>query len=296
MTTASQNRYKDPAIAVKSSHRLKLARAGCYIVLAILTFLCLFFFYMLVIDSTRTHFEIEQGFSFYPGKALGINFRNLINDANIPIISGLINSLIVSAMTALLAVYFSTMTAYAIFAYDFKLRNFAFTLILLIMMMPTQISALGFVQQMQQMHLMDSLIPLFLPAIASPIVVFFMKQYMDGSLPIDIVEAARIDGCSEFRTFNSIVLPIMKPAIAVQAIFTFVGAWNNFFVPALLINSAHKKTLPILIMQLRSADFLKFDMGQVYIFITMAIIPIIIIYLFLSKYIVGGVTLGSVKG
>ena len=143
---------------------------------------------------------------------------------------------------------------------------------------------------------MDSLIPLFLPAIASPIVVFFMKQYMDGSLPIDIVEAARIDGCSEFRTFNSIVLPIMKPAIAVQAIFTFVGAWNNFFVPALLINSAHKKTLPILIMQLRSADFLKFDMGQVYIFITMAIIPIIIIYLFLSKYIVGGVTLGSVKG
>jgi multiple sugar transport system permease protein len=296
MTTASQNRYKDPAIAVKSSRRLSLARAGCYIVLVILCFLCLFFFYMLIIDSTRNNFQIQQGFVFYPGKSLGVNFNNLINDANIPVISGLINSLIVSAMTALLAVYFSTMTAYAIFAYDFKLRNFAFTLILLIMMMPTQISALGFVQEMHKMHLMDSLIPLFLPAIASPIVVFFMKQYMDGSLPIDIVEAARIDGCGEFSTFNSIVLPIMKPAIAVQAIFTFVGAWNNFFVPALLINDMHKKTLPILVMQLRNADFLRFDMGQVYIFITMAIIPIIIIYLFLSKYIVGGVTLGSVKG
>ncbi len=283
-------------LAAKNTHRRGWARAGCYIVLAILCFLCLFFFYMLIINSTRTHFEIQQGFVFYPGKSLGMNFRNLINDADIPILSGLLNSLIVSAMTALLSVYFSIMTAYGIFAYDFKMKNFAFTLILLIMMMPTQISALGFVQEMQKMHLMDSLIPLFLPAVASPIVVFFMKQYMDGSLPMDIVEAARIDGCGEFRTLNTIVLPIMKPAAAVQAIFTFVGAWNNFFVPALLINSAHKKTLPILVMQLRSADFLKFDMGQVYIFITMAIVPIIIVYLFLSKYIVGGVTLGSVKG
>lgn len=289
-------RAETSTIAAKPNHRVTWARAGCYIVLAILCFLCLFFFYMLIINSSRSNFQIQQGFVFYPGQSLSYNFKNLINDANIPIISGLINSLIVSAMTALLAVYFSTLTAYGIFAYDFKLKKFAFTLILLIMMMPTQISALGFVQEIQVMHLHDSLIPLFLPAIASPVVVFFMKQYMDGSLPMDIVEAARIDGCSEIRTFNSIVLPIMKPAMAVQAIFTFVGAWNNFFVPALILDSAHKKTLPILIMQLRNADFLQFDMGQVYIFITMSIIPIIIIYLFLSKYIVGGVTLGSVKG
>lgn len=285
-----------PVQAVKNTHRLNLARIGCYIVLILLCFLCLFFFYMLIINSTRNNFQIMQGFSFYPGLDLTINFRNLMNDANIPVLSGLVNSLIVSSLSALLAIYFSSMTAYGIFAYDFKFKNAAFTLILLIMIMPTQISALGFVQQMQQMHLMDSLIPLFLPAVASPIVIFFMKQYMDSSLPIEIVEAARIDGCSEFRTFNSIVMPILKPALAVQAIFTFVSAWNNFFVPALLINSASKKTLPILVMQLRNADFLRFDMGQVYIFITMAIIPIIIVYLFLSKYIVGGVTLGSVKG
>lgn len=247
-------------------------------------------------NSTRNNNQIQQGFSFLPGGSFGVNLRNLLNDANIPVVSGIINSLIVSALTAILAVYFSSLTAYGIFAYDFKLKNFAFTLILLIMVMPTQISAVGFVQQMQAMHLKNSLVPLFLPAVASPIVVFFMKQYMDSNLPLEIVEAARIDGCSEFRTFNSIVMPIMKPAVAVQAIFTFVGAWNNFFVPALLLDSANKKTLPILVMQLRSADFLKFDMGQVYIFITIAIIPVIIIYLFLSKYIVGGVTVGSVKG
>lgn len=251
---------------------------------------------MLLINSSRNTFQIQQGFSFLPGASFGINLINLLNDANIPVVSGVLNSLIVSSLTACLAVYFSALTAYAIFAYDFKLRNFAFTLILLIMVMPTQISAVGFVNQMEKMGLKDSLIPLFLPAVASPVVVFFMKQYMDSNLPIEIVEAARIDGCSEFRTFNTIVLPMMKPAVAVQAIFAFVGAWNNFFIPALLLDSANKKTLPILIMQLRNADFLKFDMGKVYMLITIAIIPVVIVYFFLSKYIVGGVTTGSVKG
>lgn len=276
--------------------RLTLARTGCYIFLGVLCFLCLFFFYMLLINSSRNNFQIQQGFSFLPGGSFAVNLNSLLNDANIPVVSGTVNSLIVSALTALLAVYFSALTAYAIFAYDFKLRTFAFTLILLIMTMPTQISAVGFVNQMHMMGLSDSLIPLFLPAIASPVVVFFMKQYMDSNLPIEIIEAARIDGCSELRTFNTIVMPILKPAVAVQAIFTFVGAWNNFFVPALLLNSANKKTLPILIMQLRSADFLKFDMGKVYMLIAIAILPVVIVYFILSKYIVGGVTAGSVKG
>ncbi len=294
---------KSPSVAASHAkidknymRKLNLARTGCYIFLVILCFLCLFFFYMLIVNSSRNNFQIQQGFSALPGTFFGDNWTNLMNDANIPVVSGTINSLIVSALTALLAVYFSTLTAYGIFAYNFKLRNVAFTLILLIMTMPTQISAVGFVNQMSDMHLMDSLIPLFLPAVASPVVVFFMKQYMDSNLPLEIVEAARIDGCSEFRTFNSIILPIMKPALAVQAIFTFVGAWNNFFVPALLLNSANKKTLPILIMQLRSADFLKFDMGKVYMMILVAILPVVIIYFCLSKYIVGGVTVGSVKG
>lgn len=211
-------------------------------------------------------------------------------------VSGICNSLIVSALSAILATYFSAMTAYGIHAYDFKFKRTAFALILLIMTMPTQISAVGFVNEMQAMGLKDSLIPLFLPAIASPVVFFFMKQYMDSNLPMEIVEAARIDGSGEFHTFNTIVLPIMKPAMAVQMIFTFVGAWNNYFVPALLLDSANKKTLPILIAQLRGADFLKFDMGKVYMLINIAIVPVIIVYLFLSKYIVGGVALGGVKG
>jgi multiple sugar transport system permease protein len=123
-----------------------------------------------------------------------------------------------------------------------------------------------------------------------------MKQYMDSTLPLSLIEAARIDGSGEFRTFNSIVIPIMKPAIAVQAIFTFVSSWNNYFTPALVLHTDTKKTLPILIAQLRAADWLKFDMGQVYVMIAFSIFPVIVVYLLLSRYIVGGVTLGGVKG
>lgn len=266
-----------------------------YVVLIFLTFLCLFFFYILIINSTRNHFEIQRGFSFLPGKSFMKNLKNVLSDANIPVLSGIKNSLIVSTMTAILATYFSAMTAYGLYAYNFKLKKPAFIFILLILVMPTQVTALGFVRLVTKMNLLDTLYPLFLPSIASPAIFYFMYSYMQSSLPLELVEAARIDGSGEFHTFNHIVIPVMKPALAVQAIFAFVNAWNNYFLPALILTSNKKKTLPILIAALRSADFLKFDMGKVYMLITIAIVPIIIVYILLSKYIVAGVTLGGVK-
>ena len=266
-----------------------------YLLMAILCFLCLFFFYILIINATHSHYEIQRGFSFLPGSSFLMNFKNVMADANIPVLSGIRNSLVVSGMSALLSVYFSALTAYGIYAYNFRFKKAAFTIIMLIMMMPTQVSAMGFVRLITAIGLKDTLVALFLPSIAAPIVFFFMKQYMESNLPMEIVEAARIDGCGEFYTFNRIVLPIIKPALAVQAIFSFVTAWNNYFLPALVIDSANKKTIPILIAQLRSADFLKFDMGKVYMMVLLAILPVVIVYLLLSKFIVRGVALGGVK-
>lgn len=275
---------------------LNIQRTLCYIVLILLSILCLFSFYVLVINTTRSHPDIQKGFSLLPGRSFFNNLKNLLGDANLPVLSGMFNSLVVAGGSALLSVYFSALTAYAIHAYNFRFKNLAFTIIMVIMMVPTQVSALGFVDQMSKMRLMNSFIPLIVPSIASPVVFFFIKQYMDSVLPIELVEAARIDGAHEFRIFNQIVLPLMKPAIAVQAIFTFVSSWNNYFIPSLIINRDSKKTLPILIAQLRSADFLKFDMGKVYMMLGCAILPVIIVYLCLSKFIVRGVTLGGVKG
>ena len=207
----------------------------------------------------------------------------------------ILNSIIVSGCSAVLCTYFSSLTAYGLYAYDFKARNVAFTFIMAILVMPTQVTAMGFLHLITKMGLYDSLLPLIIPSVASPAVFYFMYSYLQSSLPMSLVEAARIDGSGEFRTFNSIVLPIMKPAIAVQAIFTFVGSWNNYFVPALVIQSKSKMTVPILIATLRGADYMNFDMGKIYMMITVAIVPIIIVYLLLSKFIIAGVTLGGVK-
>ena len=270
-------------------------RAIAYIVLIFLTILCLFWFYILFINATRSHSQIQTGISFIPGGHLYENWSNLIHSSQ-PVVSGMLNSIIISTCCAALCTYFSTMTAYAIHVYDFKGKKFMFTFILAIMMIPTQVTALGFVRFMDTLGFMDTFIPLIVPVVASPVTFYYMKQYMESALPISIIEAARIDGSGEFRTFNSIVIPLMKPAIAVQAIFAFVSSWNNYFTPALILKKDKLKTLPILIAQLRSADWLKFDMGQVYMMIAFAIFPVIIVYILLSKYIVQGVALGSVKG
>ena len=266
-----------------------------HVVLIILSFMCLFFFYVLIVNASHSHAELQKGFSALPGKYFWKNLMNVANDGSFPMFRGILNSIIVSGCSAVLYTYFSSLTAYGLYAYDFKARNVAFTFIMAILVMPTQVTAMGFLRLITKMGLYDSLLPLIIPSVASPAVFYFMYSYLQSSLPMSLVEAARIDGSGEFRTFNSIVLPIMKPAIAVQAIFTFVGSWNNYFVPALVIQSKSKMTVPILIATLRGADYMNFDMGKIYMMITVAIVPIIIVYLLLSKFIIAGVTLGGVK-
>ena len=249
----------------------------------------------MVINATRSNGELNAGFTLAPSKYLLKNWNNLVH-GTLPIWSGMFNSLIIATFTAAFSVYFSTMTAYAIHAYEFKLKKYIYPFILMIMMIPTQVTALGFIKLVTKMGLMDSFIPLIVPAIASPVTFFYMKQYMESVLPMEIVDAARVDGSGEFRTFNTIILPMLKPALAVQLIFTFVESWNNYFIPALLLDKAEMKTVPLMIAQLRSADYSKFDMGKVYMFILLAILPVVVVYIFLSKSIIKGVTAGSVKG
>ncbi len=273
----------------------KFRSVFAHVLLVILSFMCLFFFYILFINATRSHADLQKGFSALPGKYFLTNFMNVANDGTFPMIWVNINSLIVSGCSAAICTYFSSLTAYGLYAYDFKLKKAAFTFIMAILVMPTQVTAMGFLRLITKMGMYDSLLPLIIPAIASPSVFYFMYSYLQSSLPLSLVEAARIDGSGEFMTFNRIVIPIMKPAIAVQAIFTFVGSWNNYFVPALVIQSKDKMTVPILIATLRGADFMSFDSAKIYMMIFVAIVPIIIVYLFLSKYIIAGITLGGVK-
>lgn len=149
---------------------LYIQRTLCYIVLILLSILCLFSFYVLLINTTRSHPDIQKGFSLIPGKSFLVNLKNLLTDKQLPVLSGMANSLLVASGTAILSVYFSALTAYAIHAYNFRFKKLAFTFIMIIMMVPTQVSALGFIKQMGDMHLMNSFIPLVVPSIASPVV------------------------------------------------------------------------------------------------------------------------------
>lgn len=255
-----------------------------HLVLIILSLMCLFFFYILVINATRSHADLQKGFSALPGKYFFENLKKVANDGTFPMFRGIFNSLIVSGCSAALCTYFSSLTAYGIYVYDFKLKKIAFTFIMAILVMPTQVTAMGFLRLITNMGMYDSLLPLIIPSIASPSVFYFMYSYIQSSLPVSLVEAARIDGSGEFRTFNQIVIPIMKPAIAVQAIFAFVGSWNNYFVPALVIQSKDKATVPILIATLRGADYMNFDSAKIYMMIMVAIVPIVMIYLLLSVH------------
>ncbi len=267
------------------------------IICVFLCFLSVIPFYVMVINSTRDSISIQKGISLIPSTFFGQNWTNLLAKSEgigAPLWKCMFNSCLISVPTTALQVYFSTFTAYGITVYRFKLRDFAATFIMAIMMMPAQVSIIGFMQFMMKIGLYNTYVPLIVPAIAAPSTYYFMKQYMEAGLSIEIVEAARIDGSNEFNTFNSIVLPLMKPAMATQAIFAFIASWNNLFTPSMILIDKTKNTLPMFVQTLRSEQF-RSDYGMIYLGLFITVLPIFVVYFALSKYIIAGVALGGVK-
>ncbi len=266
-----------------------------YVVSISLAILSVMPFWIMIVNATRSTTEIQQhAISLIPSNYMMNNLKILLGKSFNPIV-GFMNSLIISIGATLLAIYFSSLTAYAQVAYNWKLRNAFFSFIMVVMMIPAQITMIGFSQMVYKIHMTNRLSMLILPAIASPSMVFFMRQYLQPTLSMEIVQSARIDGAGEFKIFNRIVLPIMKPAIATQAIFSFVASWNNLFTPLVLLTDQKKYTMPIMVSLLKG-DIYKTEYGSVYLGLTLTVLPLIIVYLLLSKYIIAGVALGGVKG
>jgi multiple sugar transport system permease protein len=221
------------------------------------------------------------------------NWRALIN-RGFKIFRGFLNSSIISLGSTLLCIYFSALTAYGLHVYRFRGRTAMWILILIIMMLPASLTFIGFYQQMASWHLTDSYIPLIVPSIAAAGAVLFIRQYMMSVLSVELIDAARIDGAGEYRIFNIIILPVIIPALAAQAIFSFVGSWNNFLAPFVLISTEDKFTLPMYVFLLRG-DIYRTELGGLYLGIAISLIPIIIFYVFMSRFIISGLTMGGVK-
>lgn len=278
---------------------------GIFIVCVLLTLICLVPIFILIVNATHAHMDLAKNPSnFWFGSSLAENFDTLLGkvktgaarqySGSFDVVQGYINSLLIAGSTTVLTVFFSAMTAYGLTVYDFKFRSPAYTFIIAVMMIPVQVSSAGFVRFMYSLGLINNYIPLIVPAIAAPAVIFFMVSYMKSSFPLDIVEASRIDGCGEFRTFLTIAIPMMKPAIAVQAIFAFVANWNNFYTQNMILKSDKLVTMPIMVSKVLGFDK-NIDYGVNYLCITLSILPIVIIYFILSKFIIAGVALGGVK-
>ncbi len=272
---------------------LRIKETIIYICMIVLTLIAIVPVWIMLINATRTTEQINAGLSFLPSTHAFDNWHALTR-RNFQIWQGFGNSALISVCATILCVYFSALTAYGLHVYRFKGRNALQGLIMILIMLPASLSFIGFYQFMAKLHLTDNYIPLIIPSIAAAGSVLFMKQYLDSILNMELVEASRIDGATEFMTFNRIILPIIQPALATQAIFSFVASWNNFMTPFVLLSSTKKYTLPMLVQMLRG-DIYRTEYGGIYLGIAVSLIPIIVFYAFMSKYIIGGLTMGSVK-
>lgn len=279
------------------SAKIKATKIFRTIICVILCVISIFPFYTMIINATHTTNVIERGIQIIPGTNLIKNISGLLErtkDVGTNVWEALLHSTMIAAPATILQVYFATFTAYGLTVYQFKLRNLAWSFIMAIMMIPAQVSIIGFMNFMMKINLYDTYWPLIIPAMAAPSTVYFMKQYMTSALSVEIIEAARIDGSGEFATFNKIALPLMKPAMATQAIFAFIASWNNLYTPSMMITNNRKYTLPMFVQGLRS-DVIRIDYGFVYVGLTLTVFPLLVVYFAFSKYIIAGVALGGVK-
>lgn len=271
----------------------KLFKTLIYAALVILTVMCILPLWILLVNATRSTPEIMQGISLIPSKNLLVNWDTLTN-RGFNIMQGFYNSAFIAISVTVLTVYFSMLFAYAIHVYDFKYKKFLRNLVLILCMVPTQVGIIGFYKYMSFLHLTNSYIPLIIPAIAAPASIFFAMQYLESAIIRELIDSARVDGCSELGIFHQIVMPIAKPGAFTMGIFAFVGTWNNFFTPFILISKMEKYTLPMLIQTLRG-DTYRTEFGSIYLGLAVTIIPVLIVYVLFSKHIVKGIAMGAVK-
>lgn len=284
-----------PGKSIVKKHKINkkrfISNITLYFFLMFLAIICFLPFYIMIINSTHSSVDISTKLNLLPGTEFINNYKSMSSSVNIW--QGFKNSLIVSLSSTVLAAYFGALTAYGFSKYKFKGNKIFFWIMVGSMMVPSQLGMIGFFNVIAKFGLINNLLALILPAIANANVVFFVKLYIDSAVPDSIIESARIDGCSEFMIFNRIVIPMIIPSIATMSIFTFINSWNSYLVPLVVLYEQKKYTVPLLTAIAKGVY--RTDYGAVYVATAMSMVPIMIVFAFCSKYIIGGMTTGAVK-
>ncbi|WP_208586171.1 carbohydrate ABC transporter permease [Gracilibacillus suaedae] len=276
----------------RKSKRIKPSHIIIHILLILLAIVCIVPFYIMIVYGTHTNADIASKFIFFPGEALIDNYQNMTE--NINIWRGFLNSFIIAGCSTALTLYFGALNAYGFAKYKFRGNKVLFWFVLATMMVPQQLGLVGTFRIMYILNLLDTYAALILPAAANAFAVFFVKQFIDGTIPDEVIESARMDGASEFKTFNRIILPMLTPALAALGIFAFIGSWNNFISPLVLLFSNEKYPLPVLVQMLQG--YYGSNYGVQYLGVALSVLPIIIVFTIFSKRIIGSVAIGAVKG
>ena len=271
----------------------KIKKGILYFLLILLATVCLFPFLLMMVNATRSGNEIVTSFTLIPSTHIKENWDTVFQYFNL--FKGMWNSVKVAIPATLLTAYFSALTAYALAMYKFKGNKLIFTVILVFMMIPGQLSLIGFYNLCTKLHLVNTYIPLIIPAIAAPGTVFFLRQYVLSVMPPSLIEAARIDGAKELYIFHRIAMPIMSPGIATMSIMGFIGNWNAYLMPMIILNKNEKFTLPVMMATLRSSTDITANQGAIYLAVAISVIPILLVFAFFSKYIISSIAAGAVK-
>ncbi len=262
------------------------------IFIIILLFVVFIPFYVMIVGGLKSNFALMQiPPDILPFKLILDNFKTLIFE--VKIFNNLLNSLIISSSTVIITVFVSSCAGYVFAKKNFPGKNILFFLLIATMMIPRQITMVPTFIILRNLGLIDNYLGLILPAAAAPFAVFLLKQFMQ-TIPNELIDAAKIDGASEIRTFTRIIIPISKAPIAVVSIFTFVASWNDYFWQLIIISSTSKRPLPLALAFLLQEHRVVF--GQRLAGAALGVIPIIIIFIIFQRYFTKGITVGAIKG
>jgi multiple sugar transport system permease protein/cellobiose transport system permease protein len=259
--------------------------------IAVLSLFSLIPFYIMVIMGTYRNEDLFTRIVLVPGTYLLENLKT-VAASRFDLLY--LNSLIVSLASTALSVFVSACAGFAFAKHEFKYKNRIFAFVLLTMMIPGQLGIVAYVIEMRQLELTGTLLPLILPWVANAFGVYWMTQYIRSAVPTEVLESARIDGCSEAGLFFRMVFPFIYPAVTTLSLLVFLWSWNNYLLPLIIVNKPELYTIPLGITSLGNAY--RTDLAAQVLGLTLGTLPVLILFAVGSKSFIRGLTAGSVKG
>ncbi len=277
----------------RPSFAFVLGKSGAYAILIVGLIGTLLPFFYIIVSSLKTTAELRQTPPDFFSKTPSLNnYTTILNDEKIPLAQNLFNSIFVSVTRVVITLFTSSYAGYIFAKYHFKGKNLAFGVILIQIMIPFQVVMIPNYLLVVKLGLIDSLWALIIPAFIDAYGIFMMKQFIEA-LPSELLDAARIDGASEFGIYWRIVLPQMGPPLASLGIFTFMSTWNDYLWPLIVLTSPEKRTIPLLVVWFQTAHVS--NQGLILAASILTLLPIFVVYIFLQRWIVDQATSSAFK-